>query len=917
MADRARRFSWFFLPPWPWIIILGVTLVLPLYLLFFLIPQQHHLHIKGVEKQAIVLADPLLSWLAKKQLTMGRDEQLNAVVFPYLINYMEKSGLRGLHLYDRQGRLRYSSHSEGGVLRNMPVTVKVGQPVTLLVLNNERIGQSAAPGYVESYLPYLSKGELVGTLQLDQAVNQSFWHTQHLLGDLESMSIGLSVLILLIFMGVVLKGENSPFSSKKTAFRQARGLAIEEKILQLPEVMVVVLDAQGCIEHINPKGCALIGSSLGALIGKPWFGQFATPVASTDTSPAQASVIIHNGAQTIEVTPVKGPIQHKVWQGSKLDADVGGGGVYTCVDVTEQVQFNQQLSESEARFRGVADAAMDAMILMDHHGAVLFWNQAAERIFGYKAEEVLGQNLHQALAPERYRQQFEKVFPHFCRTGQGGAVGKTLELPARHKEGHEFPIELSLSAVPHNNQWHGVGVVRDITQRKQLEAELLHDKDIQATLHGVISRGVERISLDDYLEEVLDILLDLSWLALEKKGCIFLVKEGESHLTMVVQQNLSEHLLTACKHVQMGQCLCGKAAQNRALLCRSHLDHDHTISYEGIEEHGHVCIPILHQSQLLGLINLYTQPGLIQETKVLDFLTSVANLVGNMIVRTRNSERERYAHFKAGIADMNVSMLHNVGNAIMAILEQSEQMQAHCHRLGKQAKQFAQLGQVSTKKRAQGMQDSEILHALIPVIEEMGQFVDEMANQQMKADSALIIQGGQRIAELIKKQQSASTMTLVSRFNLESLLRDAYLERAEGLKKQAIEVTFDITPTLTEVQMPRNQLMQTVLHLLDNAQEAILNLKTPHAGSIVLQAQPVSESFFTLTIIDNGCGITEEDRDKIFRFGSTSKVEGVGMGLHVAANFVQSIGGSIQVESPGLELGSRFTLRMPLQLPLG
>ncbi|MDK9717687.1 MAG: ATP-binding protein [Trichlorobacter sp.] len=133
----------------------------------------------------------------------------------------------------------------------------------------------------------------------------------------------------------------------------------------------------------------------------------------------------------------------------------------------------QVIRESEARLRSITDSAQDAIIMMDSCGVITFWNPAAETILGYPAEEALGKNLHELLAPLRYQGAQKAAFAEFVQTGRGHAVGKTIELSAMHKDGHELPVSLSLSAVFQDGAWHAVGILRDITGLKQYQEELL------------------------------------------------------------------------------------------------------------------------------------------------------------------------------------------------------------------------------------------------------------------------------------------------------------------------------------------------------------------------------------------------------------------------------------------------------------
>jgi PAS domain S-box-containing protein len=140
-------------------------------------------------------------------------------------------------------------------------------------------------------------------------------------------------------------------------------------------------------------------------------------------------------------------------------------------DVTERKRAEQALRDSETRLRAITDSARDAILMMDPEGMITYWNPAAERILGYMREEAKGQNLHRLLAPQQYHAAHDAAFPGFVETGQGEAAGKTLELVARRKDGEEIPVELSLSAV-FMNGWHAVGLLRDITDRKQAEETL-------------------------------------------------------------------------------------------------------------------------------------------------------------------------------------------------------------------------------------------------------------------------------------------------------------------------------------------------------------------------------------------------------------------------------------------------------------
>ena len=156
---------------------------------------------------------------------------------------------------------------------------------------------------------------------------------------------------------------------------------------------------------------------------------------------------------------------------SYLD-DEGATVQFVIRDITERRRADQVLRLSEERLRGITDSARDAIVMMDPRGAISYWNPAAEGILGYRKEEAVGKNLHLLLVPERYLKAHHAAFPEFLRTGTGNVIDKTVELPARHKDGREISVDLSLSAILLNGEWHAIAIMRDITERKQAEQAL-------------------------------------------------------------------------------------------------------------------------------------------------------------------------------------------------------------------------------------------------------------------------------------------------------------------------------------------------------------------------------------------------------------------------------------------------------------
>ncbi|MFA6969910.1 MAG: diguanylate cyclase [Gallionella sp.] len=311
-----------------------------------------------------------------------------------------------------------------------------------------------------------------------------------------------------------------------------------------------------------------------------------------------------------------------------------------------QLQDEQsKLRESEERFEKISASAQDAIISMDNEGNISFWNAAAERIFGYTQQEALGKNLHELIAPASYREAHLKAFPAFQKTGQGAALGKTLELTAIRKGGTEFPVEIALSSTLIAGKWHGIAVLRDISERKRAQLEIEQALHIQRVLDSILNIALPPLTMKEVLKKSLEVVLSIPAFSLLNKGAIFLVVNGEQTLEMVVQKNLPDVLQKTCGMLPFGRCLCGKAAATREIVFINHINEQHEISYDGIQPHGHYCIPIMSEGSLLGVLNAYVAAGHVSDESEKKFLKTVADTMAVVIERKQAEEKlQKLAH---------------------------------------------------------------------------------------------------------------------------------------------------------------------------------------------------------------------------------------------------------------------------------
>lgn len=132
---------------------------------------------------------------------------------------------------------------------------------------------------------------------------------------------------------------------------------------------------------------------------------------------------------------------------------------------------NKALRESEARNRAISQTAYDAIITSDSAGHIAGWNRGAQRIFGCTESEVMNQPVTQ-LIPERYRAQHLAGMDRIGSGAEAHVIGKTVELSGLHQDGSEFPLELSLAKWETTEGWFVTAIIRDITERKQMEDQI-------------------------------------------------------------------------------------------------------------------------------------------------------------------------------------------------------------------------------------------------------------------------------------------------------------------------------------------------------------------------------------------------------------------------------------------------------------
>ncbi|HEX6299584.1 MAG TPA: PAS domain S-box protein [Acidimicrobiia bacterium] len=259
-----------------------------------------------------------------------------------------------------------------------------------------------------------------------------------------------------------------------------RALSVSEQrldaILQSASDAVVSIDASGQVVLWNPRAAEMfghqpdemLGKTLDAIIPERFRAAHVEGIRRVGSGGDQ-----HVIGNTVELWGLRNDGTEFPIELSLATWDVDGDRFYSGIirDITERTAMMHALTASEQRLDAILQSASDAVVSIDSTGKVVLWNQTATDMFGYKAEEMLGETL-EAIIPDRFRSDHVEGLERVGSGGEQHVIGKTAELAAIDRDGREFPIELSLATWLVDGERYYSGIVRDITERKVAEHAL-------------------------------------------------------------------------------------------------------------------------------------------------------------------------------------------------------------------------------------------------------------------------------------------------------------------------------------------------------------------------------------------------------------------------------------------------------------
>jgi PAS domain S-box-containing protein len=169
----------------------------------------------------------------------------------------------------------------------------------------------------------------------------------------------------------------------------------------------------------------------------------------------------------------------------------------------------EALRAQEARYRAMLDAALDCVLTMDHEGHIVDFNPAAERTFGYRADDAVGRAMDELIIPPELRERHRSGLARYLAGGEPVLLDRRVEIRGMRANGTTFPVELTITRIDMPGPPTFVGYVRDITDRKAAEAELRASRARIVAAADDARRRLERELHDGAEQRLVKLELDL------------------------------------------------------------------------------------------------------------------------------------------------------------------------------------------------------------------------------------------------------------------------------------------------------------------------------------------------------------------------------------------------------------------------
>ncbi len=507
----------------------------------------------------------------------------------------------------------------------------------------------------------------------------------------------------------------------------------------------------------------------------------------------------------------------------------------------------RELKEKSELVQEIIDNTVDGIVTIDRLGNMQTFNQAAEKIFGYRAEEAIGKNVS-LLMPEPYKSEHDGYLNAYLETRVPKIIGSLREVSGLKKDGTEFPLEISVNTVAMENRILFVGVLRDLSPRKQFERRQ------QQLYRQLEAKNRELKEKSELVQEIIDNTVD---------GIVTIDRLGNIQTFNRAAENIF-----------------GYRAE------------------EAIGKNVSLLMPEPYKSEHDGHLNAYL------ETRVPKIIGSLREVSG-----LKKDGTEFPLEISVNTVALENRILFVGVLRDLAPRKQAERRLRILQKRFAATEKLASIGELSAGMCHEILNPVNIISTNVQVLqrkrkedEDLQTFCDKMRNEVRRID---------KIVKSLLVFSRRGAVDVFERVRIDEELESVAAIMGDDLSLNNVQLVRDYASNLPEVEINKDKMRQVFLNLLNNAKHAMSG-KTGAITIKTEQTQKDGHDFVRIKFADTGYGIAPENLENIFDpfFTTKPEGEGTGMGLSVVHGIVQEHGGTLSVESE-LGKGTAFFIDLP------